>query len=89
MKMDRLRKFLFKCWDRPMKFEADNQKRLEIAMDKQISYFKYEMKISNLHFYGNKYVEENEERIKKDGKKMPTKFTFITMCKDEDMDVDM
>ena len=90
MKISRITNFLDKCWLKPKTFESDNKKRLEKRITKQMKYFIQEMSKSDLHFYGNKLVQTRFKQIQQStcGEKLPKKFEFITMCKDEEMDID-
>ena len=88
-RMTALTLFLDLCWLNPGEFDPDTQKRLEKKMSIQIDFFKYRMSTFNLYFYGESNVDKNKEEMEEKCEKLPEKFTFWTMNKDEEMDIDI
>ena len=58
-------------------------------MTVQIDFFKYRMSTFNLYFYGQSNVDKIKKEMEEKCENLPEKFTFWTMNKDEEMDIDI
>ena len=89
-KIQRLTIFIEKCWRNPKKFVLNPPKRLEKKISYQMDYFIREMKNAKLHLMGIGYVCQTYKHMKHETneKELPKHFKFLTMCKDDEMEID-